>query len=310
MSYITVFTPTYNRRYTLRRAFESLRRQTFQDFVWLVVDDGSMDGTDELINEFKKEASFPIEYYWKENGGKHTAYNYAHQYIKSEYVVDLDSDDELTDNALELLKKAWESIPVEDYDRFWCVSGRGVDSETGKMAGKMWPVGINLLKGRKQHKEITKIRGDKQTCKKSKIFKKYLFPEYLGVKHVVESTIWEAINKNYDQYCINDIIGIFHTNTIDSILRSPSPSAIKTDYYHNLFCINELFAQMTYNYVVFRALICVLPNAVRLNIPFKDVMKSINKWYKKVLVCLAIPVSICFITLRKIRNVLRKFLHD
>ncbi|MFQ5451045.1 MAG: glycosyltransferase family 2 protein, partial [Nitrospinaceae bacterium] len=45
----TVFTPTYNRAYTLDRVYNSLVAQTFRDFEWLIVDDGSTDNTKELV---------------------------------------------------------------------------------------------------------------------------------------------------------------------------------------------------------------------------------------------------------------------
>ena len=69
--YITVFTPTYNRAYTLRRLYESLRKQTQYDFEWLIVDDGSTDNTESLVQEFIRENSlFNIRYVKKENEGK------------------------------------------------------------------------------------------------------------------------------------------------------------------------------------------------------------------------------------------------
>ena len=49
MKTLTVFTPTYNRKHTLPRTYESLCRQTCSDFEWLVIDDGSSDGTREWI---------------------------------------------------------------------------------------------------------------------------------------------------------------------------------------------------------------------------------------------------------------------
>lgn len=61
----TIFTPTYNRAHTLPRVYESIRRQTRRDFEWVIVDDGSTDGTETLVQQWQKEANdFPIRYFW------------------------------------------------------------------------------------------------------------------------------------------------------------------------------------------------------------------------------------------------------
>lgn len=63
---ITVFTPTYNRAYIINRLYESLQRQEIHNFEWLVVDDGSVDETEELFRTWmNNESKFPIRYYKK-----------------------------------------------------------------------------------------------------------------------------------------------------------------------------------------------------------------------------------------------------
>ena len=75
---VTFFTPTYNRAHILHRCYESLCAQTSYNFKWLIVDDGSSDGTDALAAAWKaQEDRFEIDYVYKENGGLHTAYNTA-----------------------------------------------------------------------------------------------------------------------------------------------------------------------------------------------------------------------------------------
>lgn len=102
MSQLIVFTPTYNRLKRLKCLFQTLQNQTCLDFEWLIIDDGSTDGTSEIVEQFQKEAKFSIRYEYKENGGKHTAYNRALDIMQGEgWHVTVDSDDVLEPDAVE-----------------------------------------------------------------------------------------------------------------------------------------------------------------------------------------------------------------
>ena len=110
MAKITVFTPTYNRAYCLNKCYESLKRQTNKDFEWLIIDDGSTDNTKYLVEDWIKEKKdFNIRYVYKENGGMHTAYNLAYEKIDTELSMNVDSDDFLTDTAIEDILTFWNS---------------------------------------------------------------------------------------------------------------------------------------------------------------------------------------------------------
>ena len=87
MKTLTVFTPTFNRAECLRRCYESLLRQTCRDFVWLVVDDGSSDGTADLVREWQRAGHVEIRYHYQENGGMHTAHNAAYRLMDTELNV-------------------------------------------------------------------------------------------------------------------------------------------------------------------------------------------------------------------------------
>ena len=73
--FLSIITPTYNRAYILPKCYESLVNQTIKDFEWIVVDDGSTDNTENLINSFIKENKIDIKYVKQENGGKPSAHN-------------------------------------------------------------------------------------------------------------------------------------------------------------------------------------------------------------------------------------------
>ena len=105
MKTITIVTPTYNRGEKLKNAYKSLTKQTVYDFEWLVIDDGSNDNTENIVKTFKKQSLFNIKYIKQENGGKHTALNKAFQITNTELFVILDSDDCLTENAIEEIIK-------------------------------------------------------------------------------------------------------------------------------------------------------------------------------------------------------------
>ncbi len=74
---LTVFTPAYNRAYTLQKCYESLKSQTNQSFKWLIIDDGSSDDTKELVSQWMAEGLLDITYHYQENQGMHGAHNTA-----------------------------------------------------------------------------------------------------------------------------------------------------------------------------------------------------------------------------------------
>ena len=114
MKRLTVFTPTYNRAKVLHRVYDSLVEQTYTDFRWLVVDDGSADDTKSVIDAFMSEEKISIQYIYQENQGKHIATNRAVAMTETELFVIADSDDAFTPDALEKLVAAWDSIPNQE----------------------------------------------------------------------------------------------------------------------------------------------------------------------------------------------------
>ena len=112
---LTIFTPTHNRAYTLHLCYESLKRQTCKDFIWLIIDDGSKDNTKKLVADWKEENIVPIQYYFQENQGMHGAHNTAYDLIKTELNVCIDSDDYMSDNAVEKIIKFWKENGDADY---------------------------------------------------------------------------------------------------------------------------------------------------------------------------------------------------
>lgn len=139
MKTLTVFTPTYNRAHTLERLYRSLCAQTCQDFDWLVIDDGSTDGTAALIQRFIDEGQIPIRYIYKENGGLYTGYNTAYANIETELNVCIDSDDAMPENAVAIILRTWKE---KGSDRFAGLIGLDCYMDSGKPIGGAFPEGL------------------------------------------------------------------------------------------------------------------------------------------------------------------------
>ena len=108
--YITIFTPSYNRAYRLLALYESLCNQTCFDFEWLIVDDGSNDNTEELVQTWLNESKFNIRYIKQCNGGKHRAVNHGVREAKGELFYIVDSDDILPKDAIECIMQQYLTI--------------------------------------------------------------------------------------------------------------------------------------------------------------------------------------------------------
>lgn len=171
---ITVFTPTYNRAHILHRCYESLCAQTSYDFKWLIVDDGSTDGTGELVKDWiAQEKRFSIEYRYKENGGLHTAYNLALELVDTELFVCMESDDIFTSDAMAIIERVWTEIRDSG-----CVGFISLCKDMdGNVIGPLYPEDVKTTLYR-EHRRIAP--GDKQyvfrTAALKQVFPMRVFP--------------------------------------------------------------------------------------------------------------------------------------
>ena len=213
MSYkytFTVFTPTYNRAHLLHRVFESLKKQTFRDFEWLIVDDGSSDNTKEIVEKFKKEANFPIRYIYQTNGGKHRAFNRGVKEAQGKFFLTADSDDWFLPDALEKLKYYWGLIPENEKKNFSAVTGLCID-KNGNVIGDKYPQNI-FDSNSFETTFIYKIKGEKWGFQRTDILKQFPFKEFEGEKFIPESSVWFEISKYYKTRYINEPLRIYEVN--------------------------------------------------------------------------------------------------
>lgn len=204
---ITVFTPTYNRAHTILRLYDSLLWQTYKDFEWLVIDDGSTDDTGNLFSEIMSEHKLNIRYYKVENGGKHRAINKALELANGDIFFIVDSDDYLVDNALERIVHWLDTIePEKERGKFAGVSGlRGMPS--GQLMGETFHG--DYKDARYAERTKYEILGDKAEAFYTDIIRKYRFPEFEGENFITESVVWAEIgNDGYKLRYFNEVIYI------------------------------------------------------------------------------------------------------
>jgi len=212
----TVVTPTYNRAHTLGRVYASLRDQTWQDFEWIIVDDGSTDSTRALVLDWQHEARFPIHYVWQKNQHKKTAFNRGVRKAAGELVVAIDSDDSLDTEALATMMSIWYGIPEEDRGRYVAITGLCARPD-GSIVGDCYPEDVFdasvLDMTFKYH-----VSGEKFGCMRTEVLLKFPFPEEIA-GFVPESLVWRAIARaGYLTRFVNQVFRIYYDSN-DSLSR-------------------------------------------------------------------------------------------
>lgn len=288
---ITVVTITYNRAHTIGRVYDSLMRQTYKNFVWLIVDDGSTDNTVEVVEHFKKNAWFDVQYVKKEHAGKYEGANLSYQLIKTRYFTNCDSDDAMCDNGVEVLMNLWKQVPAEKYDSIWCVTARCIDSNTHEIVGSLFPKNINEKTGLKQLMLLKKTTGEKQSCRKLEIVKQFPFPTFQDTNKLVPDMSWTRIDALYDQFCSNEAASIYYQDSLDSMAKSPSKERKLGYYYFSRMLINEYNFEFFINKDVRMAYIHLTRCGWRGGKKLGQMLKDINTFPKRILVVLCSPIS-------------------
>lgn len=199
---VTIVTPTFNRADLLNRCYNSLCAQTSKDFEWIIVDDGSSDDTELVVSKFQAQ-EFSIIYVKKENGGKHTALNASHPYISGEYVLILDSDDFLLENAVESVCRKWETFRSNP-DVGVVIFLRGKNKHTANCTVDIFNKPIDILR----HKKNRGYGTDCCEVVRTDLFLKYPFPVYPNEKFVAECALWNRIAQTHKCVYIDEIIYI------------------------------------------------------------------------------------------------------
>lgn len=235
---VTIITPTFNRRNTLDRAIRSIEAQTYMEWEYIIVDDGSSDDTYQLVKPFMENTNHPVMYIRKENGGVHTARNLGFRYARGELLINLDSDDELTPNAVQTFLDAWDAIPSDQKKFYREVVAQCVD-ENGKRVGKMFPPDINSMPKDAARRCCDETHGEHVACMVTSVMQSHLFPEPAGVTFVTEDILWNRLDAEYLSFYTNNIARVYHMDGGDHLSEfTPRKKTLQS-------CRNTMWEAMT-----------------------------------------------------------------
>ncbi len=198
---LTVFTPAYNRENMLPRLYHSLCQQTCKDFEWLIIDDGSADDTNQVVQSFIHENKIHIRYYKKENGGKHTAHNLALEQAAGEWFLCVDSDDLLAADAVAKLTAKIVQL----------------NGETGVIAYKQDLNGKLLSDAFPKEVQATQMyrlateygcRGEFSLAFSTDFARQYPFPVFAGERFVTECVVYDRMDQKGQFALLPEVITV------------------------------------------------------------------------------------------------------
>lgn len=238
MATLTVFTPTYNRAYCLHKCYESLLRQKCTDFEWLVVDDGSTDNTRELVQGWIEERKIPIRYIFKENGGMHTGYNTAYDNIFTELAVCIDSDDYMTDDAVEIILSRWKAHQDSKYAGMVFLD----ITEDGNVIGTKMPD----LKSATVYDLYNRlgVKGDKKQVYRPELMRPFRSPVFPGEKLFPTCYKYFQVDLTHEMLLFNEPVCVVEY--------------MPDGYTKNII---KLYKKNLNNYIFYRKFIMTYPNA-------------------------------------------------
>ena len=202
MELLCIFTPTYERAFCLPNLFESLKQQKALNFRWLIVDDGSTDNTEEVVEGFMAASPFPIEYIKQENGGKQRAHNTGVAHCENELFFCVDSDDVLPPHVTEEIERQW-SDAASDRTIAGLVGLCG--GRDGKPLGTSMPRGVSTLTFWDLYYKYGH-KGDSAPIYRTEILKQFPFDVEPGEKFIAEPYVYHQIDQHYCLRVVDKIL--------------------------------------------------------------------------------------------------------
>lgn len=208
MATITIFTPTYNNADNIVKLYDSLSRQNCKGFQWLIVDDGSVDDTKEVVSGFQRGSDFEIRYYYQENQGKYMAHYFAIQKCTTELFCCIDADFALHENIVEVMLKEWN-----DYRKKASIIGVGFPmlcryyNDPSKSIGGTFPDKVPEIGRLHELTSIYGYHGETVYVFCTTVIKELSVPKISGEKFWNESGFYFPLNQKYKVHWCNVPVG-------------------------------------------------------------------------------------------------------
>lgn len=222
---ITVFTPTYNRANKLQRLYQSLCGQTNYGFEWLIIDDGSSDNTQQVVQCFmEKENKFPIRYFRKENGGKYTAHNEGVERANGDLFLCVDSDDYVEKNAIDEILNFWNKTVQESCTGIIALK----KDQNDNVLSDSFPKNVEKCKKIDLEQKYN-CNGEFSLIFKTDIMKRYLYPVITDEKFMGENIVYDQVDQIGEMRLFNKVITIceycedgYTNNFMQVVLDNPT----------------------------------------------------------------------------------------
>lgn len=243
---VTIFTPTYNRAKLLKRIYDSLKSQTNSDFEWVIVDDGSVDDTKAVVQQWIDDAIIKIRYVYQENRGKHVAFNQGVKNATGELFFCVDSDDYLPEDCVEVIVDAFSSVKE---DKIAGVIGLKTDIDKNLLS-EVFPVGVTQTT---MYDLVNKYKcyGEKSLVYKTNILRKYPYPEIENEKFIGECVVYDKIDEEYEMLLLDKVLTVCEyqpdglTNSIFTNMLK-NPTGYKIYYKQRIDMASSLKEQIGY----------------------------------------------------------------
>jgi len=218
---VSIVMATYNRAGTIERAVNSVLGQTYPFIELIIVDDGSVDNTLEILGRYSHPSIRIIRH--EKNKGVTAAKNTGLNEIRGEWFTILDSDDEMVKDAIMAMMR----FPLEVDSTITAVTCNCIDTTTGKFSGT-GPEREGLVT---QDELMTKFHGEFWGLTKTELLGNDRFNEKL---RGFESTLWYKIDDRARRYYYPKALRIYHTEGQDRIMKKKYDFEKDVQLYENL----------------------------------------------------------------------------